>query len=136
MMDYDQQLLSSVEGTSDSVFQDGNQRLVYAICDIRETDTDYVVSFKPPGRAASDEISFDFLGSHLCISGECQPAFSVSVRAKSQPIEAWYAEGLLQLRLPKSACQRIAEEPQGVSHADVIEISGWRGNRNRLEVPV
>jgi hypothetical protein len=107
MMNYDLQLLNSIQASPDSVFQDGNQRSVYAICDIHETDGDYLVSFLPSKGDGGEPITFDFIGRHLFISGEGNPNFAVDVQARTQPIEAHYNEGLLQLRLPKSACTEL-----------------------------
>ncbi len=107
MINYDPQLVKSMQDSPDSVFQDGNQRLLHAACDIRETETDYVVSFLPGTGRAEEEITFDFMGCNLFISGGGNPEFSVGVHSRSQPVEARYNNGVLQLRLPKSAIRSL-----------------------------
>lgn len=106
-MNYDLRLLGAMQASPDSIFQDGNQRLLYGICDIRETATAYVVSFKPPSNCREEKVTFDFVGSHLFISGEGHPEFSIGVHSTSQPVEARYTDGFLQFVLPKSACRRL-----------------------------
>ena len=75
-MGYDMQLMNVMQGSPDSVFQDGNQRSIY------------VISFRPPIKGNDDEkISFDFYGNRLFISGECHPEFAVGVPSDSQPVD-------------------------------------------------
>lgn len=105
MMNYELQLLKTFLSAPDSVFQEGAQCLLYANCEIQETDSSYVVSFRPDH--FEEKISFDFLGTNLFISGESHPEFKVGVSFGSDKIGAEYVGDCLQLVLPKSSCHGL-----------------------------
>lgn len=91
------------------------------VCDVHETDKDYVLEFDLPG-VKKDEINIEVVGNQIVVSGErrqetknegkqhrmerrygsFQRVFTLTDEIDADAIEANYSDGVLTLSIPKS----------------------------------
>lgn len=135
---------------SSSVFGGG---MNLPVCDVHETDKDYVLEFDLPG-VKKDEINIEVVGNQIVVSGErrqekkeegkqhrmerrygsFQRVFTLTDEIDADAIEANYHEGVLTLTVPKSeeAKPRKIRIGEGKG-ASMRTIEGEKGGASKTE---